>query len=111
MLVDLLAAGLDPEKCTIFVQSKLIEHAELFLYLSMITPLPWLERNPTYKEQMENITDKDLTNFGFLGYPVLMAADILIYKADMVPVGVDQLPPLACGIAGGSTPLCRYSGS
>jgi tryptophanyl-tRNA synthetase len=94
MLVDLLAAGLDPEKCTIFVQSKLLEHAELFLYLSMITPLPWLERNPTYKEQMENITDKDLTNFGFLGYPVLMAADILIYKADMVPVGVDQLPHL-----------------
>src|SRR5512141_35099 len=94
MLVDLLAAGLDPEKCTIFVQSKLMEHAELFLYLSMITPLPWLERNPTYKEQMENITDKDLTNFGFLGYPVLMAADILIYKADMVPVGIDQLPHL-----------------
>jgi len=94
MLVDLLAAGLDPEKCTIFVQSKLMEHAELFLYLSMITPLPWLERNPTYKEQLENITDKDLTNFGFLGYPVLMAADILIYKADMVPVGVDQLPHL-----------------
>lgn len=94
MLVDLLAAGLDPEKCTIFVQSKLMEHAELFLYLSMITPLPWLERNPTYKEQMDNITDKDLTNFGFLGYPVLMAADILIYKADMVPVGIDQLPHL-----------------
>ena len=94
MLVDLLAAGLDPEKCTIFVQSKLMEHAELFLYLSMITPLPWLERNPTYKEQMENITDKDLTNFGFLGYPVLQAADILIYKADRVPVGVDQLPHL-----------------
>jgi tryptophanyl-tRNA synthetase len=92
LLVDLLAAGLDPDKCTIFTQSKLLEHAELFLYLSMITPLPWLERNPTYKEQMENITDKDLTNFGFLGYPVLQAADILVYKADMVPVGVDQLP-------------------
>jgi tryptophanyl-tRNA synthetase len=94
LLIDLLAAGLDPEKCTIFTQSKLLEHAELFIYLSMITPLPWLERNPTYKEQMDNITDKDLTNFGFLGYPVLQAADILIYKADMVPVGVDQLPHL-----------------
>ncbi len=94
LLVDLLAAGLDPEKCTIFTQSSILEHAELFLYLSMITPLPWLERNPTYKEQMENITDKDLTNFGFLGYPVLMAADILIYKADVVPVGIDQLPHL-----------------
>jgi tryptophanyl-tRNA synthetase len=94
LLVDLLAAGLDPEKCTIFTQSSVLEHAELFLYLSMITPLPWLERNPTYKEQMENVTDKDLTNFGFLGYPVLMAADILIYKADVVPVGIDQLPHL-----------------
>jgi tryptophanyl-tRNA synthetase len=94
LLVDLLAAGLDPEKCTIFTQSSISEHAELFLYLSMITPLPWLERNPTYKEQMENVTDKDLTNFGFLGYPVLMAADILIYKADVVPVGIDQLPHL-----------------
>ena len=94
MLADLLAAGLDPAKCTIFTQSHIMEHAELFLYLSMITPLPWLERNPTYKEQMENITDKDLTNFGFLGYPVLQAADILIYKADRVPVGVDQLPHL-----------------
>src|SRR3990172_5947579 len=94
LLVDLLAAGLDPEKCTIFIQSKLLEHAELFIYLSMITPLPWLERNPTYKEQMENITDKDLTNYGFLGYPVLQAADILMYKADVVPVGVDQLPHL-----------------
>ncbi len=94
LLVDLLAAGLDPEKCTIFTQSSILEHAELFVYLSMITPLPWLERNPTYKEQMENITDKDLTNFGFLGYPVLQAADILIYKADVVPVGIDQLPHL-----------------
>ncbi len=94
MLVDLLAAGLNPDKCTIFVQSNIPEHAELFLYLSMITPVPWLERNPAYKELMENITDKDLTNFGFLGYPVLMAADILIYKAERVPVGVDQLPHL-----------------
>ncbi|MGA2192963.1 MAG: tryptophan--tRNA ligase [Nitrospirota bacterium] len=94
LLVDLLAAGLDPDKCTVFTQSKLLEHAELFVYLSMITPLPWLERNPTYKEQMDNITDKDLTNFGFLGYPVLQAADILIYKADLVPVGIDQLPHL-----------------
>ena len=94
LLVDLLAAGLDPDKCTVFVQSHLLEHAELFLLLSMITPLPWLERNPTYKEQIENITDKDLTNFGFLGYPVLMAADVLMYRADFVPVGVDQLPHL-----------------
>jgi len=94
MLVDLLASGLDPDKCTIFAQSALLEVAELFVYFSMITPIPWLERNPTYKEQMENITDKDLTNYGFLGYPVLQAADILAYKADMVPVGVDQLPHL-----------------
>lgn len=94
LLVDLLAAGLDPEKCTIFVQSKILEHAELFVYFSMITPISWLERNPTYKEQMENITDKDLTNYGFLGYPVLQAADILMYKAERVPVGVDQLPHL-----------------
>ncbi len=94
LLVDLLAAGLDPEKCTIFTQSSIPEPAELFLYLSMITPLPWLERNPTYKEQLDNIKDKDLTNFGFLGYPVLMAADILIYKADFVPVGIDQMPHL-----------------
>jgi len=94
MLVDLLAAGLDPRKCTIFTQSHVLEHSELFLYFSMITPVPWLERNPTYKEQLENITDKDLSNFGFLGYPVLMAADILAYKAERVPVGVDQLPHL-----------------
>jgi len=94
MLVDLLAAGIDPDKCTIFVQSNIPEHAELFLYFSMITPIPWLERNPSYKELIDNITDKDLTNFGFLGYPVLMAADILVYKAERVPVGVDQLPHL-----------------
>jgi tryptophanyl-tRNA synthetase len=94
LLVDLLASGLDPAKCTIFEQSKILEHAELFVYLSMITPVSWLERNPTYKEMMDNITDKDLSNFGFLGYPVLMAADILIYKAARVPVGVDQLPHL-----------------
>jgi len=94
LLVDLLAAGLDPDKCTIFTQSRILEHAELFVYLSMITPIPWLERNPTYKELMENIADKDLSNYGFLGYPVLQAADILIYKAERVPVGVDQLPHL-----------------
>jgi len=94
LIIDLLAAGLDPDKCAIFEQSRILEHSELFLYLSMITPIPWLERNPTYKEQMENITDKDLTNYGFLGYPVLQAADILIYKANLVPVGVDQLPHL-----------------
>lgn len=94
LLVDLLAAGLDPGKCTIFTQSRILEHAELFVYFSMITPITWLERNPSYKELMENIADKDLSNYGFLGYPVLMAADILMYKAERVPVGVDQLPHL-----------------
>lgn len=92
VLTDLLAAGLDPERCTIFVQSHVPQHAELYLLFSMITPLGWLERVPTYKEQRENITDKDLSNYGFLGYPVLQAADILIYKADFVPVGEDQVP-------------------
>ncbi len=94
MAVDWLAAGLDPEKSVMFVQSKVLEHAELHLLLSMITPLPWLERCPTYKEQINEIKDKDLSNYGFLGYPVLQAADILIYKASVVPIGQDQLPHL-----------------
>jgi tryptophanyl-tRNA synthetase len=89
--LDWLAAGLDPEKCVIFIQSHVPEHAELHLLLSMITPLGWLERVPTYKEQRENIKDKDLGTYGFLGYPVLQAADILMYKADVVPVGEDQV--------------------
>jgi tryptophanyl-tRNA synthetase len=88
---DWLAAGLDPEKSVIFMQSHVPAHAELHLLLSMITPLGWLERVPTYKEQRENIKDKDLGTYGFLGYPVLQAADILAYKADVVPVGEDQV--------------------
>jgi tryptophanyl-tRNA synthetase len=89
--LDWLAAGLDPQKSVIFIQSHVPAHAELHLLLSMITPLGWLERVPTYKEQRENIKDKDLGTYGFLGYPVLQAADILIYKADCVPVGEDQV--------------------
>ena len=92
MVTDWLAAGLDPEKCVFFVQSRLPEHAELHLLFSMITPLGWLERVPTYKEQLENIHDRDIHTYGFLGYPVLQAADILIYKANSVPVGEDQVP-------------------
>ncbi len=92
MVTDWLAAGLDPNRATLFVQSDVPEHAELFLLFSMVTPLGWLERVPTYKEQRENIKDKDLGNFGFLGYPVLQAADILMYKANFVPVGEDQVP-------------------
>jgi len=92
--VDLLAVGLDPGKCTIFKQSDIPEHAELHLLFSMITPLPWLERVPTYKSKIEELKEKDLGTYGFLGYPVLQAADILIYKADFVPVGEDQLPHL-----------------
>jgi tryptophanyl-tRNA synthetase len=91
VVLDFLAGGLDPELCTIFVQSHVKPHAELFLYFSMITPLGWLERVPTYKEQQENITGKDLSTYGFLGYPLLQAADILIYQADFVPVGQDQV--------------------
>jgi tryptophanyl-tRNA synthetase len=89
--LDWLAAGLDPEKSVLFIQSHVPAHAELHLLLSMITPLGWLERVPTYKEQQQNIKDKDLGTYGFLGYPVLQAADILIYKADVVPVGEDQV--------------------
>ncbi len=92
MLIDWLSVGLDPNKSTLFIQSKLPEHAELHLIFSMITPIPWLERNPTYKEQIKELVEKDLNTYGFLGYPVLQAADILIYKANFVPVGVDQLP-------------------
>jgi len=92
MIVDWLSAGLAPEKSTLFVQSHIKEHAELFLLLSMITPTPWLERNPTYKDQIDQLNNKDLSTFGFLGYPVLQAADIIIYKAQGVPVGIDQVP-------------------
>src|ERR1700683_2699116 len=91
VLLDWLAAGLDPAKCVMFIQSHVPAHAELHLLLSMITPLGWLERVPPYKEQKENIKEKDLGAYGFLGYPVLQAADILIYKADVVPVGEDQV--------------------
>jgi tryptophanyl-tRNA synthetase len=91
VLLDWLAAGLDPERCTMFIQSHVPQHAELHLLFSMITPLGWLERVPTYKEQRENIADKDLSTYGFLGYPVLQAADILIYKGNFVPVGADQV--------------------
>ncbi len=92
ILLDWLSVGLSPEKSTLFVQSHVKEHAELFLILSMITPVPWLERNPTYKDQIEQLSNKDLSTFGFLGYPVLQAADIIMYKPFGVPVGVDQAP-------------------
>jgi tryptophanyl-tRNA synthetase len=92
MLVDWFAAGIDPGKSTVFVQSRVPEHAELFLLLGMATPLGWLERVPTYKDQIERIRDRDLSTYGFLGYPLMQAADILIYRANMVPVGEDQVP-------------------
>jgi tryptophanyl-tRNA synthetase len=92
MMIDWLSVGLSPEKSTLFVQSHIKEHAELFLLLSMITPVPWLERNPTYKDQIVQLSNKDLSTFGFLGYPVLQAADIIMYKANGVPVGIDQVP-------------------
>ena len=94
LVTDWVAAGLDPEKCVMFQQSHIKEHAELHLILSMITPVSWLERNPTYKEQKQEVVNKDLGNYGFLGYPVLMASDILIYHPKWVPVGQDQLPHL-----------------
>lgn len=94
LLVNLLAAGLDPEKSTIFIQSSVPQHAELHVLLSMITPLGWLERVPTYKEKQEEVKDRDLATYGFLGYPVLQSADILIYKANYVPVGIDQMSHL-----------------
>jgi len=94
MVLDWLAFGIDPEKSVIFEQSRVPQHAELNLILSMITPVSWLERNPTYKEMQENLTTKDLSTYGFLGYPVLMASDIIVYKAQRVPVGQDQIPHL-----------------
>ena len=90
VMLDYLAAGLDPKKSVLFQQSRVLQHAELNLLLGMITPLSWLERVPTYKEQQENLTGKDLSNYGFLGYPLLMASDILIYQPQFVPVGNDQ---------------------
>ncbi|MBI5066642.1 MAG: tryptophan--tRNA ligase [Deltaproteobacteria bacterium] len=94
MFVDFIAAGIDPQKSTLFVQSQVKEHAELYLLLGMITPLGWLERSPSYKEMRENITDRELALYGFLGYPVLMTADIILYKATRVPVGADQVSHL-----------------
>ncbi len=91
---DWIGAGVDPEKSTLFIQSQVPEHAELYLLLQMITPITWLERVPTYKEQMEQLADKDLGNLGFLGYPLLQTADVIIYNAHYVPVGEDQVPHL-----------------
>ncbi|MDO9225032.1 MAG: tryptophan--tRNA ligase [Pseudomonadota bacterium] len=92
MVIDWLAAGVDPSKATLFIQSQVIEHAELHLLLSMMTPLGWLERVPTYKDQQEKLVEKDLSTYGFLGYPLLQSADILIYRANQIPVGEDQVP-------------------
>ena len=94
MAADWIAAGLDPERSTLFVQSLVPEHAELYLLLSMTIPIPWLERVPTYKEQIEQLAEKDLSTLGFLGYPLLQTADIIIYNAHAVPVGEDQVPHL-----------------
>ena len=94
MVTDWLAAGLDPNQCTIFLQSQVPQHAELSLLLGMITPLGWLERVPTYKEQQENLKEKDLTTYGFLGYPLMQTADIVVYRANQVPVGADQVSHL-----------------
>ena len=93
-VVDWIAAGVDPEQSTLFVQSLVPEHAELYLLLSMVVPIPWLERVPTYKEQMDQLAEKDLSTLGFLGYPLLQAADVVIYKGQYVPVGEDQVPHL-----------------
>lgn len=92
MAIDWISVGLNPEKCTMFVQSQVKQHAELHLLLSMITPLSWLERCPTYKDQLKQLSQREINTYGFLGYPVLMASDILVYKADKVPVGEDQEP-------------------
>ena len=92
IIMDWISVGLDPEQSTFFIQSEIKEHAELYLLFSMLTPLPWLERNPTYKEQLKELSHKDIFTYGFLGYPVLQAADILMYKAIGVPVGEDQAP-------------------
>jgi tryptophanyl-tRNA synthetase len=94
MFIDWLAAGINPTRSTIFIQSRVVEHAELTLLLGMMAPVGWLERVPTYKEQQQKLADRDLTTFGFLGYPVMQAADILIYRANMVPVGEDQVSHL-----------------
>jgi tryptophanyl-tRNA synthetase len=94
MFVDFIAAGIDPQRSTLFIQSQVKEHAELYLLLGMITPLGWLERSPSYKEVRENITDRELALYGFLGYPVLMTADVVLYKATSVPVGADQVAHL-----------------
>jgi tryptophanyl-tRNA synthetase len=93
-VADWIAAGIDPEKSTLFIQSLIPEHAELYLLLQMVTPIPWLERVPTYKEQIEQLTEKDLSNLGFLGYPLLQTADVIIYNAHFVPVGEDQVAHL-----------------
>ncbi len=93
-VADWLGAGIDPERSTLFVQSMVPEHAELYLLLQMVTPIPWLERVPTYKEQIEQLADKDLSSIGFLGYPLLQTADVIIYNAHFVPVGDDQVPHL-----------------
>jgi tryptophanyl-tRNA synthetase len=93
-VADWIGAGIDPEKSTLFVQSLVPEHAELYLLLQMVTPIPWLERVPTYKEQIDQLTDRDLSNLGFLGYPLLQTADVIIYNAHYVPVGEDQVPHL-----------------
>jgi tryptophanyl-tRNA synthetase len=92
MVIDWLASGVDPAQATLFIQSRVPEHAELHLLLSMVTPLSWLERIPTYKDQQEKLADKDLSTYGFLGYPLLQSSDILIYRANLVPVGEDQVP-------------------
>ena len=94
MVIDWLACGIDPDRSIVYVQSDVTEHLELQMFLSCLTPLGWLERNPTYKEQLREITSRDLQTYAFLGYPVLQAADILLYKADAVPIGEDQLPHL-----------------
>ena len=93
-VTDWIAAGIDPERSTLFVQSLVPEHAELYMLLSMVVPVPWLERVPTYKEQIDQLTDRDLSTLGFLGYPLLQGADVLMYGADYVPVGDDQVPHL-----------------
>ena len=93
-VADWIAAGIDPERSTLFVQSCIPEHAELYLLLQMVVPIPWLERVPTYKEQIDQLKDRDLSSIGFLGYPLLQGADVLIYKAQYVPVGDDQVPHL-----------------
>jgi tryptophanyl-tRNA synthetase len=93
-IADWIGAGVDPERSTLFVQSMVPEHAELYLLLQMVTPIPWLERVPTYKEQIEQLADKDLSSIGFLGYPLLQTADVIIYNAHFVPVGEDQVPHL-----------------